>query len=96
MAKLVNPDYNPMDEINEQFKKEDVQMPTKKVQEDSKNIMTKESEKLEEKIVIPGLTDNKADKENKPKKPLIMEMEPEKYTPNFKINRFTDEGQDKI
>ena len=58
--------------------------------------MTKESEKLEEKIVIPGLTDNKADKENKPKKPLIMEMEPEKYTPNFKINRFTDEGQDKI
>ena len=40
MAKLVNPDYNPMDEINEQFKKEDVQMPTKKVQEDSKNIMT--------------------------------------------------------
>ena len=32
MAKLMNPDFNPMDELNnKEFTKEDVQMPTSKV-----------------------------------------------------------------
>ena len=32
MAKLMNPDFNPMDELNnKEFKKEDVQMPTSQV-----------------------------------------------------------------
>jgi hypothetical protein len=101
MLKMMNPDWNPMDEINNQnqkeFNKDDIKMPTSQVQEDSKNLQTKETKSLEEKIIIPGLTDKKKeDKENAPKKPLIMEMEPEKYTPNFKINRFTEDGQDKI
>ena len=71
-------------------------MPTKKNQEKDKDVQTKNTESLEEKIVIPGFTDKGKDKENVPKKPLIMEMEPEKYTPNFKINRFNENGQDKI
>lgn len=46
-AKMMNPNYNPMDE----FKKEDVQMPTQ-------DVMTKTQEKDgESNIRIPGLTD---------------------------------------
>jgi hypothetical protein len=63
MLKMMNPDWNPMDEINNQnqkeFNKDDIKMPTSQVQEDSKNLQTKETKSLEEKIIIPGLTDKK-------------------------------------
>lgn len=54
-------------------------MPTKDVQTHFKETQKKEDEKNESNIVIPGITDNKA--ENK-KKPVIMEMGSSKYTPN--------------
>lgn len=92
MAKLMNPDFNPMDELKKEFGKDDVSMPTQKNQDKDKDVQTKTTESLEEKFVIPGFTDKGKDKENVPKKPLIMEMEPEKYTPNFKINRFNENG----
>ena len=96
MAKLMNPDFNPMDELNQkEFKKEDVQMPTSQVQKDQSNIKTQEEEKLESKIVIPGLTNkDKGNKENQKK--LIMHEISSKYTPNYKVNHLSEDGRDKI
>ena len=61
-------------------------MPTSQVQKNSKEMKTKEEEKLESKIVIPGLTNKTdgSDKENSnPPKKLIMQEMSSKYKPNF-------------
>lgn len=79
-AKLLNPNYNPMDE----FHKQDVKMPSKDKEKD----ISESSEK----IIIPGLTDKK----ETTKKSMIMEMESDKYTPNFDVKHITEDGQDKV
>ena len=79
----MNPNYNPMDE----FKKEDVKMPSK--DRDSE----KDLSDVSEKIHIPGLTDKK---ENENKKPLIMEMVSDKYTPNHEVSHINEDGLDKV
>ena len=82
-AKMMDPNFNPLDEL----KKEEVKMPTKD------NLMqSKDKEKeIESNIKIPGMT---SEKENK--KPLIMEMESEKYTPNHEISHVVEDGLEKV
>jgi hypothetical protein len=80
-AKLMNPNYNPMDE----FKKEDVKMPSKDSEKDLSDVS--------DKIHIPGLTDKK-EKENK--KPMMMEMVSDKYIPNHEVNHVNEDGIDKV
>jgi hypothetical protein len=76
----MNPNYNPMDE----FKKEDVKMPTKDSEKDLSEVS--------EKIHIPGLTDKK--EENK--KSMMMEMVSDKYTPNHEVSHINEDGLDKV
>jgi len=86
-AKMMDPNFNPMDEL---VKKEEVKMPTKD------NLMKShdKDKEMESNIKIPGLTDKDKEKENK--KPLIMEMESDKYTPNYEISHVVEDGLDKV
>ena len=83
----MDPNFNPMDEL---VKKEEVKMPTKD------NLMKSQDKdkEMESNIKIPGLTDKDKEKENK--KPLIMEMESDKYTPNYEISHIVEDGLDKV
>lgn len=69
-------------------------MPTQKDKEEVWATMSKEEEKEESKIVIPGIN-NAKDQPNK-KKPVIMEMGSDKYTPNHKISFVNEDGVDKV
>ena len=66
----------------ENFSKEQVQMPTSKVEE---KIAT-EDEKVQKQIIIPGMD---SQKENL-KKPVVIESD--KYMPNHKVNEFEEDG----
>ena len=76
-------------EPQKDFKKDDVQMPTRAPQDEASK--KEEEDKAESKIIIPGITPNKD--ADKVKKPVIMEMQSsDKYTPNFTVKDIEEDG----
>jgi hypothetical protein len=69
----------------DEFKKEDVKMPSQETEKDLGEISSK--------IVMPGMSSGEG-KENA--KPLIMEQESDKYTPNHTIEHVSEDGLDKV